>query len=251
MKTSFDPEKYLKYLQKNTKDLQQMIIQETDIIASIHLECTLSKPYHFPDPENDGDKISLISTTFHTIQNNVPVCIYESIIKYDPNNSTVNYSTDTKSSISCKEEKDIIIEWITLIKKMNTKVIIGWYIFGLDYIFIEKKAIKFSIDHLLGSMVHKTKEINDKKKFCIGSEIIKFDIMRYIESVNFIIGNFNHALRALGLTVPILSKDNLETYTLNCCISYAELFYKIGVIKHLKTQYEKAELYMTKLKTSI
>lgn len=228
------PTKYLNYMKKQVEDFKNMIIQETDIIASLHLECK-TNPGYFPDPEKDADKISLITTTFHTVQNGAITCIHESIIKYD--------------AIQM-EEKDMIITWINLIKKMNTKVIMGWYIFGLDYIFLEKKAIKFGLEQFfvdqLGEMIHKTNILKDHKNYCVPSEIKKFDMMRYIETVLHIIGPLHHALKELDIKNPILSQDNVEQYTLDCSKIYVELFYKTNVIGYLKEEYEKTNKKLIK-----
>ena len=194
------------------------MINETDIIGSINVEYVYTRN-HIPNPDNDADKISSITTTFHTVQDNKPVCIYQSILKND------------------NDEQKLISDWIELIKEKKPKIIIGWYIFSLDYIYLEKRAIKLGIAETfskeLGCIGNRSIIKDMKKSYSVGN-INKLDLMRFIENEKWIIGNLFHALKALDIPLPIYDKNNLDKYSIDLCLAYAEIFYKVKFIEYIK-----------------
>jgi len=198
------------------------MINETDIIASINVECLYTRN-HIPNPDNDADKVISITTTFHTIQDNKPVCIYQSIRKNDEPH--------------LHDELKLISGWIELIKEKKPKIIIGWYIFSLDYIYLEKRAIKLGIGETfskeLGCICNRSIIKDMKKSYSVG-KINKLDLMRFIENEKWIIGNLFHALKALDIPLPIYDKNNLDKYSIDLCLAYAEIFYKVKFIEYIK-----------------
>lgn len=104
------------------------------VIASFDIECT-SGDGTFPQPHRDADKIIQIGTTFNRY--GTSDCFYKHIITLgscDPIAGVDVESYDT--------EKEVLLAWSAMIKKMNPDVLTGYNIFGFDYRYIEARSKK-------------------------------------------------------------------------------------------------------------
>ncbi|AYV76984.1 MAG: DNA polymerase family B elongation subunit [Barrevirus sp.] len=249
---------------------KNMLISDTDIIASIHVEC-LTRPNSFPNPDHEDDKVSLIATTFHTKKEGVQTCIFKSVIKYDANivGSPI-FKMDNDITIESHDsEKDVIWSWIRLLEKLGTKLVIGWYIFNLDLLYLEKRAAKLGIGYFyetrIGNIADRVKEdkFTPRKCYLVDkvNKINKLDLMRYIEVKLHMFGPFATVAKQLGLNVPILESDkdksfnvpvlknDIDKYTIDCCLTYLEMFYKIKVIDGLNELYKLTEQHFDLFKS--
>ncbi len=168
------------------------------MIASFGIECQPISN-RLPDPEKDS--VILICTTFHEFKDNKYVCVHQSIIK----------SQDF-------DEKTMIVEWIKLILKMKTTLIVGFGIFSFDYDFLQKRAIKLGIDKLFDEIGL----IREVKKYIIEGNINKIDLNRHPH----VYGPLLRTLEGYGIEIPKL-ENNLDAYTLDCCLATFKLYEKL------------------------
>lgn len=175
------------------------------MIASIHVE--VLKNGYFPDSKKD--KISLICTSFYKFENEKYIHISNSVLKLEDS------------------DKFIILDWIKIIKEMKVSLIIGWYIFGFDYIFLQNRAKKLGVKEFeeIGIIP------NDYLKYYIESNISKFDLMYYLNSKK-VLGNLFKILEKYEITAPSYNND-LTKYALDCCSSYFKLYEKLNKIYNI------------------
>jgi DNA polymerase elongation subunit (family B) len=224
------------FIQVTNHYIYQDMIKQTDIVASINIKF-LHSEYRFP--ENDNDKISSIATTFHTVQDNKPVCICQRILKNDTEPSNVHSSHSAAPHHINDDELKLISDWIELIKEKKPKIIIGWYIFNLDYMFLRRRSIKLGIGTIfseelgyLDNSVFCCNLDNEKNRNYSIGKINKLDLMRYFMCQYITTGRLEDALNILDIPLPIYDKTNPDKYAIDLCLAYAEIFYKIKFIEN-------------------
>ena len=84
-------------------------------------------------PDLEGDNIIQIGSTIHKYGDNK--CYLKHIITLKSCNDI-----DGAIVVSCKTEKDILIEWCKFIRELDPDIITGYNIFGFDYKFIFERA---------------------------------------------------------------------------------------------------------------
>lgn len=107
------------------------------IIAAFDIEC-VSEDGSFPRAERDGDKIIMIATTFSKYGEDD--CYYRHIAVLNGCNPV-----EGADVVSCKTEKELLIEWSKMIRKQDPDFITGWNIFGFDEKYIYERCKKFDV----------------------------------------------------------------------------------------------------------
>lgn len=107
-------------------------------IASFDIECK-SDDGSFPQPERDGDSIIQIGTTFSRYGEDD--CYYKHIITLGSCDKIEGVVVE-----SYNDEKDVLLAWTNLIKRMNPDIITGYNIFGFDYKYMEARSKKLGIN---------------------------------------------------------------------------------------------------------
>ncbi|MCJ7637778.1 MAG: hypothetical protein MUO21_09845, partial [Nitrososphaeraceae archaeon] len=172
------------------------------MIASFHVEALCQNRF-YPNSKNDADKVSLIATTFHRIVDG----------KYE-------HVCDCVFGLENQDERWLLLKWINLIKEKKVTLLIGWYIFGFDFIYLQERAEKLGILNKLSELgLVKTTH----HRFYIQSTVNKLDLMFYLEHQH-IVGNLFEVLKRYNIPIPILDNGNTSKYALDCCLAYFELY---------------------------
>lgn len=112
------------------------------IIASFDIEC-VSESGDFPKPTNKNDNIIQIGTTFNYLNND------NCFKKHISTLGGCNKIEDNVDIDQCKTEKQVILKWVKILKKINPDIIVGHNIYGFDYKYIYKRAKLLGIDKLI------------------------------------------------------------------------------------------------------
>nr|QBK88617.1 MAG: DNA polymerase family B elongation subunit [Mimivirus LCMiAC01] len=104
------------------------------VIASYDIECT-SGDGSFPQPRRDEDKVIQIGTTFNVYGNSE--CFYKHIITLNTCDPIDGVDVE-----SYKTEREVLIAWTKLIRRMRPDIITGYNIFGFDYRYLEARSRK-------------------------------------------------------------------------------------------------------------
>lgn len=104
------------------------------IIASFDIECT-SGDGGFPQPHRDSDQIIQIGTTFNRCGESE--CFFKHIITLGSCDPIEGVEVESYDS-----EKEVLIAWTKLIRRMNPDIITGYNIFGFDYTYLEARSKK-------------------------------------------------------------------------------------------------------------
>ena len=204
-------------------------ILDTDVIASLQIECEL--PVNLTGvPVAECDPIRFISTTFHTMcpVERKLILLHTSVIKKD-----------------AKTEKEAILEWLELIRNQKTTIIMGWYLFGFDYIYIEERAKQlgildafrnfgtFKYNHA-GSQLRELATATGREwriKFDYGSCLQLIDLMPYVEFLSGIEGKLDKLAKFFDLEIPqfpgFQHDQLLEDYSLKICALQMDLFWRV------------------------
>ncbi len=108
------------------------------IIAAFDLECT-SGDGSFPQPKRDADQIIQISTTLSRYGEDE--CFFKHVITLDTCDKIEGVTVE-----SYKTESEVLLAWTKLIRRTNPDIITGYNIFGFDYRYLKKRAVKLGCD---------------------------------------------------------------------------------------------------------
>ncbi|ARF09278.1 DNA polymerase family B elongation subunit [Catovirus CTV1] len=173
------------------------------VIASFDLECT-SEDGSFPQAERDGDQIIQIGTTFSRFGENE--CFYQHILTLgscDPIEGAI--------VVSCKTEKELLIEWSKMIRKTNPDIITGYNIFGFDYKYLKNRAKKLGIEYQFSKLSRVNDECTQFKEKDLSSAALGKNIMTYYDMT----GRINIDL------MKVVQRDyKLASYKLDYVASY-------------------------------
>jgi DNA polymerase elongation subunit (family B) len=181
--------------------------------------------FALPTPETDP--IKMIITTFYKVVDGLPMFL-------------------DKSVIHNKDEKDMILEWLNLIRNKKTSVIMAWYLFGFEYTYLEERAkqlgildtfsklatVKYKYD---GKMKERKQDRHGSRVWLQKydpSNIILIDIMPYVQSVSGVLGKMCKLVEHYNLEMPQFSgyfdssDKELEEYSLKLSMVQVELFFK-------------------------
>lgn len=109
------------------------------IIASFDIECT-SQDGSFPQADRDGDKIIQIGTTFNRFGEDE--CYFKHIITLGTCDPIEGVEVESYDS-----EKEVLVAWTEMIKRINPDIITGYNIFGFDYKYMFDRSKKLGCQH--------------------------------------------------------------------------------------------------------
>ena len=102
------------------------------IIASFDIECT-SSDGGFPQPNRKDDKVIQIGTTFNRYGEKE--CFYRHIITLGTCDPIKGVDVE-----SYETEKEVLLAWTRLLRRINPDIITGWNIFGFDYMYLHERS---------------------------------------------------------------------------------------------------------------
>jgi DNA polymerase elongation subunit (family B) len=86
-------------------------------------------------PELEGDKVTFIGSTFMNFGDQEPFMNHCIVL-----NSCANLPMENSIVESYNTEKEVLLAWQKLVQRENPDIVIGYNIFGFDYIFMFKRA---------------------------------------------------------------------------------------------------------------
>jgi len=123
-------------------------------VASFDIECKPEDGISFPQPENPGDMVIQIGTTFNYY--GTPDCYYKHIITLDTCDKIDGVDVE-----SYKTEKEVLLAWTKLIQRTNPDIITGYNIFQFDFMYLKKRAKFLGIEKefaKIGRILNKSSE---------------------------------------------------------------------------------------------
>jgi DNA polymerase elongation subunit (family B) len=173
------------------------------IIASFDIECT-SCDGGFPQYERIEDTVIQIGTTFHKYGETE--CFYRHII-------TLGSCDDIKDAdVEWYEtEREVLIAWTNLIKRINPDVMTGWNIFGFDYLYLHERSKLLNCHKQfskLSRLIDSTSEFVDKN---LSSSAMGDNRLRYY--------NMNGRVN-IDLMKNVRNNYNLTSYKLDSVASH-------------------------------
>jgi DNA polymerase elongation subunit (family B) len=123
------------------------------VIAAFDIECT-SFDGTFPQPERKEDEIIQIGTTYSRYGEDD--CFRKVIIT----SGTCDLLDDIEV-IPCKDEKEVLLKWLELIRNSNPDIITGYYIFGFDNEYMMKRSQLLEISERFSRLSRINNEICD------------------------------------------------------------------------------------------
>lgn len=146
---------------------------EKFIIASFDIEC-ISEDGSFPQPERDGDQVIQIAVTLSRFGEDE--CFYKHLLALgktdDIEGATVEWF---------KTEKELLLAFPKLIRKLNPDMLTGYYIFGFDFKYLHLRSIKLGIEDGFAMLSRVEGEKSEWKDQVLGSAAIGTSIMKYYE----------------------------------------------------------------------
>lgn len=181
----------------NSRTIQQFVI------AAFDIECK-SGDGSFPQAERDADGIIQIGTTFSRFGETE--CFYQHII-------TLGTCDNIEGAevIVCKTEKQVLLEWTKMIRKMDPDIITGFNIFQFDYKYLKDRAKKLGISSQFSRLSRVTNEYTKFKTKDLTSAALGKNTMTWYDMT----GRINIDL------MKVVQKDyKLVSYKLDYVASY-------------------------------
>jgi DNA polymerase elongation subunit (family B) len=144
-------------------------------IACYDIECT-SEDGGFPQAHRDGDKITMIGTTYSKYGEDE--CYYKHIAVLDTCDPIPGATVE-----SCRSEGDVLTAWKRDLRKQNPDIVITYNGFGFDDEYIVRRAEKcelHSFMHNLGRVRNHLSELKEKK---LSSSALGDNVLHYIDMV--------------------------------------------------------------------
>lgn len=155
-------------------------------------------------PSVEGDAVIQIGTTFHRYGDTE--CCYKKVITLDTCDDI-----DGAEVISCKTEKELLLEWTKLIRTMDPDVITGYNIFGFDMQYMYDRSEELRCTEAfckLGRMANKSSAIVHK---ALSSSALGDNFMHYIDMEG----------RVMIDLMKVIQRDhNLDSYKLDNVASH-------------------------------
>lgn len=156
-------------------------------------------------PEVEGDSIIQIGTTFHKYGSSD--CYFKHIITLD----TCDDIHGVDEVVSCKTEKDVLLEWTRLIQRIDPDIMTGYNIFGFDFQFMYDRAMEIGCSRefcKLGRYKNHSSSIIHK---CLSSSALGDNFLHYIDMEG----------RVLIDLMKVVQRDhNLDSYKLDNVASH-------------------------------
>lgn len=183
---------------------------------SLSLDSILSKTF----PKVNGDQVTFIGSTFRKNGEDKPYL----------NHCLVLGECDGVEDAEikeCKDEKHVLLEWSKLIQKEDPDIIIGYNIFGFDYVFMFNRAKENNItdeflklsrnkDESSGKVDWATKKVNLHKlsiKLASGEHSLYYPLMNgrlQIDLLNYFRREFNLEMYKLDFTAGYFISDKVK-----------------------------------------
>jgi DNA polymerase elongation subunit (family B) len=214
--------KKIKIIEKITSsikyDTKQYTLKLDDPQELMHLLDTI---LNSTLPKVDGDKVTFIGSTFRINGQEKPYL----------NNCLVLGDCDkVDGSViqPCPDEKTLLVEWTRLIQKENPDIIIGYNIFGFDYVFMFNRAVENGVDteflklsrnknESAGKMDYNTKKVNLHQlsiKIASGEYNLYYPQMNgrlQIDLLNYFRRDFNLEMYKLDFTAGYFISDKIKS----------------------------------------
>ena len=159
-------------------------------------------------PKLEGDKIIQIGTTVHKYGSDE--IIYKNIITLDTCDDIENVDV-----VSCKTEKELLMNWKKLMIKLNPDVLIGYNIYGFDmeymWLRVIENNIKDDFSMGLGRLLNRKTNLIEQK---LSSSAMGENILKYIDMDGIV---------TIDLFKVIQREHKLDSYKLD---SVASIFLK-------------------------
>jgi DNA polymerase elongation subunit (family B) len=149
------------------------------VIASYDIEC-VSKDGSFPQPERDEDYIIQIGTTFSKFGETE--CYYKHIVTLGECKKLDGIDLECYQT-----EKEMLLAWTNMIRKMNPDIMTGYNIFGFDFEYMMKRAQKLGIERKFSRLSRITGEECKWQEKKLASSALGDNILKYYDMTGRII----------------------------------------------------------------
>lgn len=181
------------------------------------LDTILSKTF----PKVDGDKVTFIGSTFRIDGQDKPYLNHCLVLGECD-------GVDGSVIQPCKDEKTLLIEWTNIIQRENPDIIIGYNIFGFDYMFMFNRAVENGVDtnflklsrninECSGKVDYATKKVNLHElsiKIASGEYNLYYPQMNgrlQIDLLNYFRRDFNLEMYKLDFTAGYFISDKIKS----------------------------------------
>lgn len=185
-------------------------------------------------PQVEGDKVTFIGSTFRINGESKPYLNHCLVLNECDN-------VDGAVIQPCKNEKQLLLSWTRLIQKEDPDIIIGYNIFGFDYMFMFNRVKENNIveeflklsrnkDEICGKMDYTSKQINLnelKIKLASGEYNLYYPQMNgrlQIDLLNYFRREFNLEMYKLDFTAGYFISDKIKN------VSYDAVLGKTKVV---------------------
>ena len=141
-------------------------------VASFDIECKPEDGISFPNPENPGDLVIQIGTTFNFY--GTADCFYKHIITL--NTCSPIEGVDVESY---QTEAEVLLAWSKLIQRTNPDIITGYNIFQFDFPFLKERAKFLGIDEEFSKLGRLTNKVCNYLETKLESDALGDNMLRY------------------------------------------------------------------------
>ena len=173
------------------------------VVAAFDIECT-SGDGSFPQAERDSDKVIQIGTTFSRYGETE--CFYKHIVTLKSCDPIPGADVE-----SYENERDVLVSWTRMIKKMNPDIITGYNIFGFDYKYLYNRSKKLGCYHQFSKLCRTTSGISRFVEKELKSAALGDNILYYYDMKGRV---------PIDLMKVIMKDHKLESYKLDYVASY-------------------------------
>lgn len=173
------------------------------VIASFDIECT-SGDGSFPQAERDADQIIQIGTTFNRYGEDE--CFYKHIITLGTCANIPDVDVEYRQN-----EKDVLIGWANMIRRMNPDVMTGYNIFGFDYKYLCNRSKKLGCYQKFSKLCRNTNGITKFVEKQLSSSALGDNMLSYYDMTGRI---------QIDLMKVIQKDFKLQSYKLDYVASY-------------------------------
>lgn len=141
------------YAKKEVKqeDIDKIILKIVNLLLKEENDVLLTNLLNKYLPELEGDPIIQIGTTVHKFGSDE--ILYKNIITLN----TCDSITDVEV-IQCENERDVILKWKEVLKKINPDILTGYNILGFDFKYIYDRTLELKIDEKFRDGLGRTNE---------------------------------------------------------------------------------------------
>lgn len=164
---------------RNLTRIEDMKIQQY-VIASFDIECTSSVEGSFPKPEREDDNIIQIGTVFARLGEKE--CFYKHIVTLGTCNQIEGVDVEYYH-----DEKEMMMAWVKMLRKMNPDIITGYNILGFDFKYMKERAEKLGISSSFSKLSRIKSENSVWKEQKLASSALGENKLEYYEMTGRVI----------------------------------------------------------------